>query len=72
MRTPFRGGVPPQILMMGAVQKTQTTILSEVDTTRSPNIGNRGKKILDFDQLCLIEISGICFAIYEFYCSGCL
>ena len=38
---------------------------------RAPNLGNRWKKIFYFIPVCLIEISGICIAIYEFDCSGC-
>jgi hypothetical protein len=44
--------------------------LPEVDSARSPNLGNRWKKIFYFVPLCLIEISGICFAIHEFDRSG--
>jgi hypothetical protein len=32
--------------------------LPEVDSSRSPNLGNRWKKIFYFVPLCLIEISG--------------
>jgi len=52
--------------------RTASKDLPEVDSTRSTNLGNRWKKIFYFVPLCLIEISGICFAIYEFDCSGCL